>query len=71
MREKQRLLRAQVVERLNRRTLLPLDQKDFRRPRRPTLHDAQTIEQLERKQCADCKHRCKSDGWPERATTPV
>ena len=49
VREKQRLLRTQVMEQLNRGTLLPLDQKDFRRPRRPTLRDARTTEQLERK----------------------
>ena len=59
VREKQRLLRAQAVERLNRGTLLPLDRKDFRRPRRPTLRDARTTEQLERKQCADRERRAK------------
>ena len=50
MREKQRALRAQVVERLAHGTLLPLDRKEFRRPRRPTLRDARMTEQLERKQ---------------------
>ena len=59
VREKQRLLRAQVVERLNRGTLLPLDRKDFRRPRRPTLPDARTTERLERKQCADRERHVK------------
>ncbi|OCB89229.1 SNF2-family ATP dependent chromatin remodeling factor snf21 [Sanghuangporus baumii] len=59
VREKQRILRAQVVERLNHGTLLPLDRKDFRRPRRPTLRDARTTEQLERKQRADRERRVK------------
>ena len=59
VREKQRLLRAQVVERLNHGTLLPLDRKDFRCPRRPTLRDARTTEQLERKQRADRERRVK------------
>ncbi|EJD04470.1 SNF2-family ATP dependent chromatin remodeling factor snf21 [Fomitiporia mediterranea MF3/22] len=60
VREKQRTLRSQVVERLNHGTLLPLDRKDFRRPRRPTLRDARTTEQLERKQRADRERRVKS-----------
>lgn len=58
-REKQRSLRAQVVERLTHGTLLPLDRKDFRRPRRPTLRDARTTESLERKQRADRERRAK------------
>ena len=65
VREKQRLLRAQVMEQLNRGTLLPLDQKDFRRPRCPTLRDARTTEQLECKQCADGEH-CMKQKHPEQ-----
>ena len=57
VREKQCLLCTKVMERLNRRMLLPLDRKDFCRPHRPTLRDARTTEQLERKQCADCERR--------------
>ncbi|KAH8103254.1 SNF2-family ATP dependent chromatin remodeling factor snf21 [Phellopilus nigrolimitatus] len=59
VREKQRVLRAQVVERLTHGTLLPLDRKDFRRPRRPTLRDARMTETLERKQRADRERRAK------------
>lgn len=59
VREKQRALRAQIVERLNHGTLLPLDRKDLRRARRPTIRDARTTEQLERKQRADRERRAK------------
>ena len=59
VREKQRALRAQIVERLTHGTLLPLDRKDFRRTRRPTLRDARMTETLERKQRADREHRVK------------
>ena len=59
VREKQRILRAQIVERLNHGTLLPLDRKDFRRPRRPTLRDARMTESLERKQRSDRERRAK------------
>ncbi|KAI5119788.1 hypothetical protein M0805_006586 [Coniferiporia weirii] len=59
VREKQRALRAQVIERLTHGTLLPLDRKDFRRPRRPTLRDARMTESLERKQRADRERRVK------------
>ena len=53
VREKQRALRAQIVERLNHGTLLPLDRKDLHRARRPTIRDARMTEQLERKQRTD------------------
>lgn len=59
VREKQRALRAQIVERLNHGTLLPLDRKDLRRARRPTIRDARMTEQLERKQRADRERRAK------------
>jgi ATP-dependent helicase STH1/SNF2 len=59
VREKQRALRAQVVERLQHGTLLPLDRKDFRRVRRPTGRDARMTEQLERKQRAERERRAK------------
>lgn len=59
VREKQRALRAQVVSRLQHGTLLPLDRKEFRRPRRPTLRDARTTESLEQKQRADRERRVK------------
>lgn len=59
VREKQRALRAQVVERLAHGTLLPLDRKDFRRPRRPTLRDARMTEQLERKQRHERERKVK------------
>lgn len=59
VREKQRALRAQVVGRLQHGTLLPLDRKEFRRPRRPTLRDARTTESLEQKQRADRERRVK------------
>jgi len=42
VREKQRALRAQIVERLNHGTLLPLDCKDLRCARQPTIRDART-----------------------------
>lgn len=59
VREKQRALRAQIVERLAHGSLLPLDRKDFRRPRRPTIRDARMTESLERKQRADRERRAK------------
>jgi ATP-dependent helicase STH1/SNF2 len=68
VREKQRALREQVVERLVHGTLLPLDRKDFRRPRRPTLRDARTTEQLERKQRAERERRVKAKHLEQLAT---
>ncbi|TDL15839.1 SNF2-family ATP dependent chromatin remodeling factor snf21 [Rickenella mellea] len=59
VREKQRALRAQVVERLTHGTLLPLDRKDFRRTRKPALRDARQTEGLERKQRQDRERRAK------------
>lgn len=59
VREKQRALRAQIVERLAHGSLLPLDRKDFRRPRRPTIRDARMTESLERKQRSDRERRAK------------
>ena len=59
VREKQRSLRAQVVERLTHGTLLPIDRKEFRRYRKPTMRDARATEQLERKQRQDRERRAK------------
>lgn len=59
VREKQRLLRAQTVERLTHGTLLPIDRKDFRRFRKPTIRDARATEQLERNQRLDRERRAK------------
>ncbi|GJJ08782.1 hypothetical protein Clacol_003001 [Clathrus columnatus] len=59
VREKQRVLRAQVVERLTHGTLLPIDRKDFRRFRKPTMRDARATEQLERNQRLDRERRAK------------
>ena len=59
VREKQRSLRAQVVERLTHGTLLPIDRKEFRRYRKPTMRDARATEQLERKQRQEREHRAK------------
>ena len=59
VREKQRSLRAQVVERLTHGTLLPIDRKEFRRYRKPTMRDARATEQLERKQRLDRERRAK------------
>jgi ATP-dependent helicase STH1/SNF2 len=57
--EKQRILRALVAERLTHGSLLPLNRADFRRVRRPTIRDARTTEQLERKQRAERERRAK------------
>jgi ATP-dependent helicase STH1/SNF2 len=57
--EKQRALRALVAERLTHGSLLPLNRADFRRVRRPTIRDARTTEQLERKQRAERERRAK------------
>lgn len=59
VREKQRSLRAQVVERLTHGTLLPIDRKEFRRYRKPTIRDARATEQLERKQRLERERRAK------------
>lgn len=59
VREKQRLLRAQTVERLTHGTLLPIDRKEFRRFRKPTIRDARATEQLERNQRLDRERRAK------------
>lgn len=57
--DKQRMMRAQVAERLTHGSLLPLNRLDFRRVRRPTVRDARTTEQLERKQRAEREKRAK------------
>ena len=67
-RDKQRALRAQIVERLQHGTLLPLDRKDFRRTRRPNVRDARMTEQLERKQRAE-RERCAKQKHLEQLNT--
>ncbi|RDB29065.1 Chromatin structure-remodeling complex subunit snf21 [Hypsizygus marmoreus] len=57
--EKQRSMRAQVAERLNHGSMLPLNRLDFRRVRKPTLRDARMTEQAERKQRVDRERRAK------------
>ncbi|KAI0039556.1 hypothetical protein FA95DRAFT_1528440 [Auriscalpium vulgare] len=57
--DKQRAMRAIVAERLTHGSLLPLNRSDFRRTRKPTLRDAHTTEQLERKQRVDRERRAK------------
>ncbi|GLB36607.1 putative snf2-ATP coupling, chromatin remodelling complex [Lyophyllum shimeji] len=57
--EKQRSMRAQVAERLNHGSMLPLNRLDFRRIRKPTLRDARMTEQAERKQRVDRERRAK------------
>ena len=59
VRDKQRALRSQIVEKLQHGTLLPLDRRDFSRTRRPTLRDAHSTEQAERKQRVDREQRAK------------
>jgi len=39
--------------------MLPLNRLDFRRVRKPTIRDARTTEQLERKQRLECERRAK------------
>lgn len=56
VRKKQWALRVQVVERLAHGTLLPLDRKDFRRPRRPTQAQQQ-IYMVRYVQVPDCRIR--------------
>ncbi|KZS90363.1 hypothetical protein SISNIDRAFT_488568 [Sistotremastrum niveocremeum HHB9708] len=56
---KQRVMRAQVVERLTHGVLVPVDRKDLRRFRKPTIRDARQTEQLERKQRQDRERRAK------------
>ena len=58
--EKQRLMRAQVAERLTHGSLIPLNRAEFRRTRKPTIRDARMTEQLERKQRLDRERRAKS-----------
>ncbi|KAG2023767.1 SNF2-family ATP dependent chromatin remodeling factor snf21 [Coprinopsis cinerea AmutBmut pab1-1] len=57
--EKQRAMRAQVAERLAHGSMLPINRLDFRRTRKPTIRDARTIDQLERKQRMDREKRAK------------
>lgn len=57
--DKQRSLRASVAERLTHGSLLPLNRPDFRRTRKPTLRDAHSVEQAERKQRVDRERRAK------------
>ncbi|KAF8168355.1 SNF2-family ATP dependent chromatin remodeling factor snf21 [Crassisporium funariophilum] len=57
--DKQRAMRAQVAERLNHGTMLPLNRLDFRRTRKPTIRDARMTEQLERKQRLERERRAK------------
>lgn len=57
--DRQRALRALVAERLTHGSLLPLNRADFRRTRKPTIRDARTTEQLERKQRVDRERRAK------------
>lgn len=56
---KQRSLRAQVVDRLMHGALLPVDRKDLRRFRKPTIRDVRATENLERKQRQDRERRAK------------
>ncbi len=56
---KQRAMRAQVVDRLVHGSLIPVDRKDLRRFRKPNLKDVRTTEQLERKQRQDRERRAK------------
>jgi ATP-dependent helicase STH1/SNF2 len=48
--------------------LLPLDQKDFRRPRRQMLRDARMAETFERKQHAECERHVKAKHLEQLAT---
>ncbi|KAJ3768128.1 SNF2-family ATP dependent chromatin remodeling factor snf21 [Lentinula raphanica] len=57
--EKQRTMRALVAERLTHGSLVPLNRPEFRRTRKPTIRDARTTEQLERKQRLDRERRAK------------
>ncbi|KAF5377272.1 hypothetical protein D9615_006425 [Tricholomella constricta] len=57
--EKQRSMRAQVAERLNHSSMLPINRLDFRRIRKPTLRDARMTEQAERKQRVERERRAK------------
>jgi ATP-dependent helicase STH1/SNF2 len=57
--DKQRAMRAMVAERLNHGSMLPLNRLDFRRTRKPTIRDARTTEQQERRQRAERERRAK------------
>jgi len=57
--QKQRSMRANVAERLNHGSMLPLNRLEFRRIRKPTLRDARMTEQAERKQRVDRERRAK------------
>lgn len=59
LRQKQRQLRQQVVEKMLAGTVLPTERKDFRRLRKPTLRDARMTEAAERKQRLERERRAK------------
>ncbi|KAF9524663.1 SNF2-family ATP dependent chromatin remodeling factor snf21 [Crepidotus variabilis] len=57
--DKQRIMRAQIAERLAHGTMLPINRVDFRRVRKPTIRDTRTTEHLERKQRLDREQSAK------------
>jgi ATP-dependent helicase STH1/SNF2 len=59
LRHKQRQLRQMVVEKMLTGTVLPVDRKEFRRIRKPTLRDARVTEAAERKQRLERERRAK------------
>src|SRR6201996_288945 len=56
---KQRSLRAQIADRMIHGSLVPMDRKELRRFRKPSLNDVRTTEALERKQRQDRERRAK------------
>ena len=56
---KQRSLRAQIADRMVHGSLVPMDRKELRRFRKPSLNDVRTTEALERKQRQDRERRAK------------
>ncbi|KZV83895.1 hypothetical protein EXIGLDRAFT_742051 [Exidia glandulosa HHB12029] len=59
LRDKQRALRASLVERLGHSATLPVDRREFKRYRKPSIRDTRTTEHLERRQRQERERRAK------------
>ncbi|KZW00341.1 hypothetical protein EXIGLDRAFT_156062 [Exidia glandulosa HHB12029] len=59
LRDKQRALRASLVERLGHSAMLPVDRREFKRYRKPSIRDTRATEHLERRQRQERERRAK------------
>ncbi|EJD54992.1 hypothetical protein AURDEDRAFT_147677 [Auricularia subglabra TFB-10046 SS5] len=59
LRDKQRALRAALVERLGHTSVLPVDRREFKRYRKPSARDTRSTEGLERRQRQERERRAK------------